>query len=129
MQGEQHKTLPQRYSKNVHCPQQSFLFIIMPVADIINAVIHTYRTHVAYDTYHIRNIALIPDGCKMMALDKPNCYAHVIRHKLVTLFTKSTEAILDDDYTTNNFVSASLDYDFTLWVADSFLSRHSFSAL
>jgi hypothetical protein len=104
--GKQHKTSPQRYSKNVHWLQQSFLVLIMPVADILNAVTHTYSTHAAYDNYHIRYLVLIPDSCNMMASHPPVYNAHVTCHKLVKLFTKCTAAILDDENLTGDLMSA-----------------------
>jgi hypothetical protein len=125
---EPHKTSPQRYSKTVYCLQQSSSVIIMPVADIINAVIHTYSTHAAYDNYHIRHLVLIPDSCNMMALHPPNCNTHVIPHKLVKLFTKSTAAILDDDCMTNNLMSTPLDYDFSFWVGMRSFMAHCLTA-
>jgi hypothetical protein len=128
MRGEQHKRSPQRNSKNVHCLQQPFLVIITPVAGIINAIIYTYSTRAAYDNCHIRYLVLIPDSCIVMALHPPNCNTHVILHKLVTLFTKPTAAILDDDYMTNNFMSASLDYDFPFWVGIQSFVVHCLTA-
>jgi hypothetical protein len=76
----------------------------MPVADIINAVIPTYTSHTAYDNYRIRYLALIPDGCDMMASHQPDWNSHVIRHTLVQLFTKPTAAFLDDENFTGHLI-------------------------
>jgi hypothetical protein len=51
-----------------------------------------------------------------MLLHPPDYYAHVSHHNLVKLFTKSTEAIFDDDNLTGNLSSESLVYDIRFWV-------------
>jgi hypothetical protein len=122
--GDQHKTLPQRYPTKIRCLLQSFLVIITAVADIINAVTHTYTTHVAYDNYRIRCLALIPDGCNVIASHTPDCNAHVIHHKLVKLFTKSTAAIPDDDNLTGDLISATFGYNIRFWFRKQPFIRH-----
>jgi hypothetical protein len=105
--GDQHKTSPQIYSKNVCCLQQSFLVIITAVADINNPVMQTYTTGAAFDNYRIRYLAFIPDGFNMVASHTLDCNTHAIHHKLVKLFTKSTAALFDDDNLTGDLISAS----------------------
>jgi hypothetical protein len=85
---------------------------------------HTYTTHAVRDNYRIRYLALIPDGCNVMASHTLDCNAHVIHHKLVQLFTKSTAGIIDDENLIGDLISATLGYEIRFWVGIQPFIRH-----